>query len=91
MKSSRHAYFKSFFFQKGSDKKMDKTIVKKHLHLKPDEKRHVAKMIDNGASLGDVDKWYQMRFGKKITKSVYYRLKEKCKTILAETDGKKKI
>ena len=68
---------------------MDKTIVKKHLHLKPDEKRHVAKMIENCASLGDVDKWYQMRFGKKITKSVYYRLKEKSKTILAETNGKK--
>ena len=46
-------------------------------------------MIDTGATLAEVDKWYQMRFGKKITRSVYYDLKKKCKTILAETDGKK--
>ena len=68
---------------------MEKTKVKKHLHLNPEEKKHVAKMIDTGATLAEVDKWYQMRFGKKITRSVYYDLKKKCKTILAETDGKK--
>ena len=67
---------------------MDKTLVKKHLHLKPEEKRHMAKMIDNGASLKDVDSWHQMRFGKKISKPAFYRLKEKSKTILTETDDK---
>ena len=45
-------------------------------------------MIDSGASLKDVDGWHQMRFGKKITKSVFYRLKENYKTLLAETDDK---
>ena len=64
---------------------MEKSIVKKKLHLKPEEKKYVAKMIDNGGSLQDVDRWYQMRFGKKITTSVYYRLKQQCKTILADT------
>ena len=51
--------------------KMDKTKVKKHLHLNPSEKKHVAQMIDSGASLKDVDRWHQMRFGKKIAKSVF--------------------
>ena len=69
---------------------MEKSIVKKKLHLKPDEKKYVAKMIDNGGTLEDVDRWYQMRFGKKITKSVYYRLKEQCKTILADKNDMKK-
>ena len=69
---------------------MEKSIVKKKLHLKPEEKKYVAKMIDNGGSLQDVDRWYQMRFGKKITTSVYYRLKQQCKTILADTNDKKK-
>ena len=68
---------------------MDKTLVKKNLHLTLQEKRHVAKMLDNGDSLKDVNKWHQMRFGKKISKSVFYRLKEKSKTILAENDDKK--
>ena len=68
---------------------MEKTKVKKHLHLNPEDKKHVAKMIDTGAMVAEVDKWYQMRFGKKITRSVYYDLKKKCKTILAEKDGKK--
>ena len=45
-------------------------------------------MIDSGASLKDVDGWDQMRFGKKITKSVFYRLKKNYKTLLAETDDK---
>ena len=67
---------------------MEKTLVKKNLHLKPEEKRHVAKMINDGATLKDVDRWHQMRFGKKISKSAFYRLKEKVKTILAETDEK---
>ena len=67
---------------------MDKTKVKKHLHLKSSEKKYVAQMIDSGASLKDVDGWHQMRFGKKITKSVFYRLKENYKTLLAETDDK---
>ena len=64
---------------------MDKTVVKK-LHLTPQEKNHVAKMLDTGDSLKDVNKWHQMRFGK-ISKSVFYRLKEKFKTIIADTDG----
>ena len=69
---------------------MEKTLVKKNLHLTPQEKRHVAQMLDKGDSLKDINKWHQMRFGKKISKSVFYRLKEKYKTILAETDDKKK-
>ena len=68
---------------------MEKTLVKKKLHLKPEEKRHVAMMIEKGATLKDVDRWHQMRFGKKISKSAFYRFKEKFKTILAETDDKK--
>ena len=68
---------------------MEKTLVKKNLHLKPEEKRHVAKMINDGATLKDVDRWHQMRFGKKISKSAFYRLKEKVKTILEETGDKK--
>ena len=41
---------------------MEKTKVKKHLHLNPVEKKHVAKMIETGATLAEVDKWYQIRF-----------------------------
>ena len=67
---------------------MDKTKVKKHLHLKSSEKKYVAQMIASGASLKDVDGWHQMRFGKKITKSVFYRLKQNYKILLAETDEK---
>ena len=44
---------------------MEKTLVKKNLHLTPQEKRHVAQMLDNGDSLKDVNRWHQMRFGKK--------------------------
>ena len=40
------------------------------MHLNPEEKKHVAKMIDTGATLAEVDKWYQMRFGKKILKKI---------------------
>ena len=43
---------------------MEKTLVKKNLHLTPQEKRHVAQMLDNGDSLKDVNRWHQMRFGK---------------------------
>ena len=66
---------------------MDRTLVKKNLHLTAQEKRHVAKMLVNGDSLKDVNEWHQMRFGK-YSKSVFYRLKEKSKTILAEIDDK---
>ena len=38
--------------------------------------KHVAQMIDSGASLKDVDRWHQMRFGKKLPN----RLKENYKT-----------
>ena len=64
---------------------MDKTVVKKIASYTP-RKNHVANMLDNGDSLKDVNKWHQMRFGK-ISKSVFYRLKEKSKTIMAKTDG----
>ena len=37
---------------------MEKTKVKKQLHLNPEEKKHVAKMIDTGTTLAEVDKWY---------------------------------
>ena len=43
---------------------MEGRVFKKHLHLKPDEKIVVARMIDNGASLEKVNKWYMNRFGK---------------------------
>ena len=33
---------------------MEKSIVKKKLRLKPEEKKYVARMIDNGGSLQDV-------------------------------------
>ena len=45
---------------------MERTINKKKLHLKPEEKRHVTKTINKGFSLKDVDRWHQMRFGKKL-------------------------
>ena len=67
---------------------MEKTLVKKNLHLTPQEKRHVAQMLDKGDSLKDINKWHQMRFGKKISQSVFYRLKNNFKTILAETGDK---
>ena len=50
-------------------KTLDK-LIWKHLHLNPEEKKHVAKMIDTGATLAEVDKWYQMRFGKKFLKKI---------------------
>ena len=68
---------------------MEKTLVKKNLHLTPQEKRHVAQMLDRGDSLKDVNRWHQMRFGKEISQSVFYRLKKNFKTILAETHDKK--
>ena len=56
--------FEILFFQNGSDKrKWIKRLLKK-LHHTPQEKNHVAKMLDNGDSLKDVNKWHQMRFGK---------------------------
>ena len=56
---------------------MEKTKVKKHLHLNPEEKKHVAMMVDTGATLAEVDKWYQMRFGKKNNQIRILRFEEK--------------
>ena len=36
---------------------MERTLVKKRLHLKPEEKIHVARMIENGASIKEVSAW----------------------------------
>ena len=40
---------------------MEKTLVKKNLHLTPQEKRHVAQMLDKGDSLKDINKWHQIQ------------------------------
>ena len=70
---------------------MERRVFKKHLHLKPDEKIEVARMIDNGASLDKVNKWYMNRFGQKMSKSSYYDLKNKRAKVLTEAvNGKKK-
>ena len=64
LKNFQTCLFEILFFQNGSDKrKWIKRLLKK-LHHTPQEKNHVAKMLDNGDSLKDVNKWHQMRFGK---------------------------
>ena len=70
------------FFQKGSDKrKWRKRLLKKFASyckvLTTQEKRHVAKMLENGESLNDGNRWHQLRFGKQIIKSIFFTLRSK--------------
>ena len=61
---------------------MDKPKEKKHIHLNAEEKRHVAQLIDKGATYNEVNEWHLMRFGKIMTKSKFYNHKNKCKKTL---------
>ena len=68
---------------------MDKTKVKKNIHLNTEEKRHVAQLIANGADYGQVNSWYLMRFGRIMAKSKFYRHKEKHEKTLKSNKSKK--
>ena len=50
---------------------MDRELSRKNLHLKHDEKNHVIRMIESGASLREVSEWYEMRFGESVTRYGY--------------------
>ena len=50
---------------------MNSELSRKNLHLKHDDKIHVIRMIQNGASLREVSEWYEMRFGNSVTRYGY--------------------
>ena len=68
-KSSRYDYLKSLFLKFGTEIKMEKSIIKKNVHLSEKEKQYVARLIQDGGTLEDISKWHKTRFGKPIARS----------------------
>ena len=60
---------------------MEKSIIKKNVHLSEKEKQYVARLIQDGGTLEDISKWHKTRFGKPIARSKYYRLKSQVSSI----------
>ena len=69
---------------------MEKSIIKKNVHLSEKEKQYVARLIQDGGTLEDISKWHKTRFGKPIARSKYYRLKSQVSSILADKLEKSK-
>ena len=65
---------------------MERSLVKKNIHLNPKEEIHVAKLIVGGASQKEVNDWHFMRFNKHMSTSKYYRYKNKAHKIIANAD-----
>ena len=63
---------------------MEKSLIKKNIHLNHKEKVHVAQMIDTGATWVEVSNWHRSRFGKPMARSKFFRFKQQKSEILAK-------
>ena len=61
---------------------MEKSLVKKNIHFNQEEKTHVAQMIDKGATWSEVSDWHRVRYGKPMSRSKYFRMKQQKNEIL---------
>ena len=65
---------------------MERTLVKKNIHLTKKEELHVAKLIVSGGTQQEISDWHSMRFGKPMARSKFFRFKSKAKEIIANAD-----